>query len=249
DSGWDVKALCRLIVTSAAYQQDSVASPELRERDPANELLARGPSYRLSAEEVRDATLAASGLLVRTIGGPGVKPYESAGLWKDAASIDYAQDHGDSLYRRSLYSYWKRTIPPSSMLTFDAPTRESCVVRRERTATPLQSLLLFNDVQYVEAARAIAESELCDAECADDARLARMFRRLLGRFPSERELAILKQALEEQQAIFAASPEDAKAYIAAGERRIDEALDPVRAASLTAVAQLVMNFDEFVMKP
>lgn len=245
-SGWDVKALCRLIVTSAAYQQESVASPELRERDPANELLARGPSIRLSAEEVRDAALAASGLLVRTIGGPGVKPYESGGLWKDAASIDYAQDHGDSLYRRSLYSYWKRTIPPSSMLTLDAPTRESCVVRRESTATPLQSLLLLNDVQYVEAARALAEFELKDSERADNTRLADIFRKLLGRFPSDRELAILKQALDEQQAVFADAPDAAKAYSATGERPVDETIDPVRAASLTAVAQLVMNFDEFV---
>ena len=156
-SGWDVKALAKSIVMSATYRQDSTPRPELHERDPLNALLAHGPRYRLPAETVRDSALAASGLLVATIGGPSVKPYQPGDLWRDASQVSYEQDTGDGLYRRSMYTYWKRTVPPPTMLTFDAPSREFCLVRREVTATPLQSLILLNDPQYVEAARVLAE--------------------------------------------------------------------------------------------
>ena len=158
DEGWDVKALHRLIVTSETFQQSSPAPRELILRDPDNLLLARGPKTRLMAEEIRDSALAASGLLNRTIGGPSVKPYQPAGLWEQSGTgKTYIQDQGLKLYRRSLYTFWRRTSPPPSMLTFDGVSREVCTARRDVTATPLQALVLLNDPQFVEAARVLAE--------------------------------------------------------------------------------------------
>ena len=154
-SGWDRKALHRLIVLSATYRQSSEAGPELRARDPENRLLARGPRHRLSAEQIRDSALAASGLLASRIGGPSVKPYQPAGLWEESGTNKtYAADKGEGLYRRSLYTFWRRTSPPPSMLAFDAPSREVCTARREATQTPLQALVLLNDPSFVEASRA-----------------------------------------------------------------------------------------------
>ena len=159
ESGWDVKRLITLIVTSSAYRQSPVASPEKLSRDPSNALLARGPRFRLDGEVLRDAALAASGLLVTKMGGPSVKPYQPAGIWEVTSMVasntrNYKQDTGESLYRRSLYTLWKRQAPPASMDIFDGPTRETCVVRRERTNTPMQALVMMNDPQFVEAARA-----------------------------------------------------------------------------------------------
>ena len=157
DSGWDVKQLVRLIVTSATYRQSSDAPAELVAKDPENILLARGPRFRLSAEMIRDGALAASGLLVDTIGGPPVKPYQPPGLWEEKSGLTYQRDVGPGSHRRSLYTFWKRTSPPPAMLTFDATTREVCAVKRQTTATPLQALVLLNDPQFVEAARALAQ--------------------------------------------------------------------------------------------
>jgi hypothetical protein len=177
-NGWDVKAMLRLIVTSAAYQQSSIAPAALLQRDPDNRLLARGPRFRLSAEMIRDSALAVSGLLVEKIGGPSVKPYQPPGLW-EAVSYDgeltYQPDRGDGLWRRSLYTFWKRQAPPPAMLTFDGPTRETCVVRRPRTNTPLQALVLLNDETYVEAARALAALVLAQPG-KEDERLRFAFR-------------------------------------------------------------------------
>ena len=158
--GWDVKALHRLIVTSATYRQSARTTPLLLERDPKNRLLARSPRFRLPAETVRDNALAISGLLIERLGGPSVKPYQPAGLWEDVSvqrRYKYVADKGEGLYRRSMYTFWRRTIPPPAMLTFDAPDRETCVIRRARTNTPLQALILLNDPTYVEAARKLAE--------------------------------------------------------------------------------------------
>ena len=154
-TGWDVKAMQKLIVTSAAYRQSSKTTPELMQRDPENRLLARGPRFRLPAEMIRDQALFAAGLLMEKIGGPSVKPYQPDGLWKEVTmqGLDYMQDKGDDLYRRSLYTYWKRTVAPPMMTNFDAAGRETCVVRETRTNTPLQALNLMNDVTFVEAAR------------------------------------------------------------------------------------------------
>ncbi len=248
DNGWDVKALCKLIVTSATYRQDSTPEPGRVAGDPENVLLARGPRGRLSAEEVRDASLAASGLLVKTVGGPGVKPYQPGDLWADASNVTFEQDHGDALYRRSLYTYIKRTVPPPMMTTFDLANRETCIARREATATPLQALVLLNDIQYVEAARVLAEDVLVEHRRKSEKAIEDAFLRLISREPSNAERAVLMATLEEQRALFANAPEGAAAYVKAGERPLREGIDPVDLAAMTAVVQLLMNYDEFQVK-
>jgi hypothetical protein len=247
--GWDVKALHRLIVTSATYRQSSEAPPELLARDPENRLLARGPKHRLDAEQIRDAALAASGLLNLRIGGPSARPYQPEGLWEESGTgKTYAQDTGDLLYRRSLYTFWKRTAPPPSMLTFDATSREVCVARRETTATPLQALVLLNDPQFVEAARALAETLLRDAGHRAEPPLDSAVRRTLGRAPSPREREILGRLHEEQLRAFSADPEAARRLIRVGERPPDPTIPPERLAAATVLASALLNHDEFVMK-
>ncbi len=168
ESGWDVKKLIALIVTSATYRQSAAISEEKLRSDPKNTLLARGPRFRLDGEVVRDSALAASGLLVAKLGGPPVRPYQPAGVWEGTSMVSsntryYKQDAGESLYRRSLYTLWKRQAPPASMDIFDGPTREVCVVRRERTNTPMQALVTMNDPQFVEAARVLAQRAMSAA--------------------------------------------------------------------------------------
>ncbi|MBI1319618.1 MAG: DUF1553 domain-containing protein [Candidatus Hydrogenedens sp.] len=249
DSGWDVKGLLRFIVASATYRQDSDCEPALREHDPQNVLLARGPSYRLSAEQIRDQALAASGLLVPKIGGPSVKPYQPPGLWKEASQVVYNPDSGEGLYRRSMYTFIKRTVPPPAMLTFDAPNREVCTVRRERTTTPLQALVLLNDPQYVEAARVLAEKSFDATQGDEQALIERVFRLLTGRHPDARQREILAAAYDEHEQWYAAAPEAASAYLDNGEApRVSEAPAPELAAA-AAVAQAIMNFDAFQVKP
>src|SRR6185437_2351509 len=174
-NGWDTKALLRTIVTSATYRQASKPTAELLRRDPENRLLARGPRVRLAAEMIRDQALAASGLLVERVGGPSVKPYQPGDLWKELASVEYVQDYGEKLYRRSLYTFWKRTVAPPTMIAFDAAGRETCTVRQTRTNTPLQALTLMNDVTYVEASRVLAERLLKEGHATPEQRLTRMF--------------------------------------------------------------------------
>jgi hypothetical protein len=248
ESGWDVKALHRLIVSSATFQQSSLVPAGVAARDPDNQLLTRGPKRRLAAESIRDSALAASGLLNRTIGGPSVKPYQPAGLWEQAGTgKTYKQDTGANLYRRSLYTFWKRTSPPPSMITFDAMSREVCTARRETTTTPLQSLVLLNDPQFVEAARRVAEHALRRSPADAAARYRLVFRTLVGRPPDEAEAGILARLFEEQRALFALQAEDAGRLLAVGEAGADQALDRVDLAALTMVASAVMNFDEFVV--
>ncbi len=207
ESGWDVKAMVRRLVTSAAYRQSSRVSPEVLARDPRNRLLARGPRFRLPAEMIRDGALAASGLLKERIGGRSVFPYQPPGVWEAVASGRpkeytaqvYKQDQGDNLYRRSLYTFWKRLAPPPSLAAFDAPSREVCVVRRQRTNTPLQALVTMNDPTYLEAARALASQSM--QESSDDDRIVRAFRTALARRPVEAEMAVLRRLLREQRAL------------------------------------------------
>lgn len=247
--GWDTKAFLRMLVTSATYRQSSIAGPDLLERDPYNVLLARGPSARLSAEQIRDGALAASGLLVREIGGPPVKPYQPAGLWEELATRNatvYVQDHGDKLYRRSLYTIWKRTTPPPSMISFDAAERNLCVVDRQRTNTPLQALVLMNDVQYVEASRFLAERVLRPS--GGDGAVESAFRLLTGRRPRAEELAVLEQLRAEQERRFAAAPRDAAALLAVGEKPRDASLPAPQVAAMAVVASTIMNMDAFVTK-
>jgi hypothetical protein len=249
DNAWDVKALHRLIVTSATYQQSSKASREIVERDPDNALLARGPKHRLLAEQIRDSALAASGLLVTNIGGPSVKPYQPAGLWEQSGTgKTYTQDHGNKLYRRSLYTFWRRTSPPPSMLTFDAVTREVCTAKRDTTATPLQSLVLLNDPQFVEASRVLGEKLLKQFPKDETARNREVFRALTGRAPDETETKILARLFAEQKNLFSKNDGDAKKLLNIGESKWDESLPPAESAAMTTLVNAIMNFDEFVVE-
>jgi hypothetical protein len=248
-SGWDRKALHKLVLMSATYRQTSAASPELLARDPDNVLLARGPKHRLGAEVIRDQALAASGLLVRKIGGPSVKPYQPAGVWEESGTgKSYTQDRGEKLYRRSLYTFWRRTAPPPSMLTFDATSREVCTAKRESTTTPLQALVLLNDPQFLEAGRVLAEQLLRDQATDLDSRVDAACRHLLGRAPQAKERVILSQLLREQLDHFRANPGAAVKYLAIGERPRDEAFPADQVAATAVLASAVMNHDDFVMK-
>jgi hypothetical protein len=246
ESGWDVKAMQRLIVTSATYQQSSAVDERQLSIDPANLLLARAPRLRLQAEMIRDQALASSGLLVGTIGGPSVKPYQPEGLWKEIASQVYVRDDGEKLYRRSLYTFWKRTVPPPMMMTFDAASRETCILSRSRTNTPLQALALLNDVTFVEAARALAGEMIARGGASPADRLAWGFRQLTSRWPSDRERAILVKALQRSLARYRADPESTLKLVGFGELKVPAGIDPVQLAAYTNVANLMMNLDEVV---
>jgi hypothetical protein len=248
DTGWNVKRLWRGIVTSATYRQASEGSPELLSRDPDNILLGRGPRFRLPAEMIRDHALAASGLLVGKLGGPPVKPYQPAGLWEEKANLTYTRDQGEGSHRRSLYTFWKRTSPPPAMLTFDATTREVCAVKRLPTATPLQALVLLNDPQYVEAARALAQRAWHEGGKGLTDRALFIVRTLIGRRPSEREMLALLALYHEQYDEFRSGRCDAQRLLAIGDAPRDPSIDPAECAALTVLAQAVLNFDETVMK-
>jgi hypothetical protein len=246
-TGWDIKAMQRLIVTSAAYRQSSKITPQLMQRDPANRLLARAPRLRLPAEVIRDQALFTSGLLVEHIGGPSVKPYQPAGLWEELAGVSYKPDRGEALYRRSLYTFWKRTVTPPSMATFDATAREACTVNRARTNTPLQALTLLNDVQFVEASRVLAERLMREGKTAEE-RLTLAFLRIAGRGPSSRELQVLGAGLERHRAHYRQHPEAAKKVLAVGAAPRNVSLDPVEVAAFAAVAGMILNLDEIVTR-
>jgi hypothetical protein len=248
-NGWDVKAVLRLIVTSATYRQSSRSTPALRRRDPENRLLSRGPRMRLSAEMIRDQALAAGGLLVERLGGPSVKPYQPAGLWRDLADgVDYPQGHGPDLYRRGLYTFWKRTIAPPSMLNFDAATRESCTVRESRTNTPLQALTLLNDVTYVEAARALAARALSEGGPTPEGRVALAFRLATARRPVADELAVLIDSYRAHLAHFRADRAAALALDGAGESPRAPGLDPDELAATAVVSGVILNLDETITR-
>jgi len=248
-TGWNVKALQKTIVLSATYRQASRVAPELLQRDPENRLLAHGPSVRLSAEVVRDQALAIAGLLVDKIGGPSVKPYQPAGLWRELNSYeDYDQGHGEDLYRRSLYTFWKRSVPPPTMANFDASSRESCVVRQNVTNTPLQALDLMNNPTYVEAARVLAQRMMKEGGATSEARIGFAFRLATSRLPTAPERQILQQAFTRQLAQFTARPDDARKYVSQGEYPRDEALPVPTLAAYTTVASLILNQSQTVMK-
>jgi hypothetical protein len=245
--GWDVKAMMKMMVMSATYQQSSMSSAEAYERDPQNRLLSRGPRFRLPAELIRDNALAASGLLVRQIGGPSVKPYQPQGLWKETSNRGYSQDHGVNLYRRSLYTYWKRSVPPPNMFAIDAPTREMCIVRRQRTNTPLMALVLMNDPTFVEAARSLAERAMTDAD-DEQSRIALMFQRVTVRRPVIEEADILFGVYQRQRHTFGQDQDAALKLLSVGESQRDERLDPAEHAALTVVANMILNLDETITK-
>jgi hypothetical protein len=249
ESGWDVKKLQKLIVLSATYRQASRTSAALLERDPANRLLARGPNVRLPAAMIRDQALAIAGLLVEKTGGPSVYPYQPAGIWRDLNSYeDYVQGKGEDLYRRSLYTFWKRTIPPPTMVNFDASTRESCVVRTGLTNTPLQALDLMNNTQYVEAARVLAQRMMQEGGATPAARIGYAFRRATARMPKPGEEAVLMQAFNQQLATFQAKPADALQYVSVGEYPRDEKLGVPELAAYATVASLILNLSQTITK-
>ncbi len=248
ESGWNLQALQKQIILSRTYRQTSRITPELLQQDPNNLWLARGPQQRLSAEMLRDNALAASRLLVRKVGGPSVKPYQPEGLWSYATESNYEQDHGENLYRRSLYTFWKRTIPPPAMETFDAPSRSHCTVRRQQTNTPLQALVLLNDPQFIEAARALAVRVMADSgESVKDA-ITAMFRLLTARRPAQHELTILCELYENQKAEFQDQPELSKGWLSTGEYQHPETCDSAELAAYTVVASTIMNSDACMVK-
>jgi len=247
-SGWNVKAMHRLIVLSATYRQSSAMSGELQNADPENRLLGRSPRLRLPAEMIRDQALAASGLLVERTGGPSVLPYQPAGLWKELSGTDFVQGHGEDLYRRSLYTYWKRTAAPPSMMTFDASGRELCFVRETRTNTPLQALTLLNEVTFVEAARVLAQTTLRESGPAAEERITFAFMRVLGRAPRPQELPVLLRALRRAEDHFAAHPDAAGKLISIGEFPAEADVSPAVLASWTTLCSLILNLDETVTR-
>jgi hypothetical protein len=249
---WDVKQFFRLLVTSATYRQAAVATPEKLTKDLDNRLMSRGPRFRMDAEMIRDQALAASGLLVRKIGGPSVKPYQPDGVWEAVAMIgsntrNYQRDTGENLYRRSMYTFWKRSAPPAAMEVLNAPNRETCTVRRDRTNTPLAALLTLNDVQFVEAARVLAEKTMT-AETDDAKRIDFIAKRLLARSFRAEELAIINDVLKSLRANYKAKPEEAKKLIAFGESKADPKLDASELAAWTMLANQLLNLDEVLNK-
>ncbi len=245
---WDIKAFIKQIVLSATYRQSSIPSAKAKEADFANDLYSRYPAHRLPAELVRDNALAASGLLVRKIGGASVYPYQPAGLWEALATrnaINYVQSHGDSLYRRSLYTIWKRSAPPPAMLNFDATDRAYCVVRRQKTASPLQALVLMNDPQFVEAARILAEKMMQNPSVTEG--LTYGFEALTSRKPRAAELAELQKLFDKEVVYFKQNPEKADELRSVGEYKSNKDLDKIEAAAYTVVASMLMNFDEFTV--
>jgi hypothetical protein len=251
---WDIKALQKMIVTSAAYRQSSCITPEHLERDPENRLLARAPRLRLQAEAIRDLALAVSGLLVEKIGGPSVKPYHPAGLWEELAfgggfsAQKYEQDRGEALYRRSMYTFWKRTVPPPSLQTFDAPEREFCVVRRSATNTPLQALVLMNDPIYVESARKFAERIMQEAGASPESRIRYALETTLSRPPKPMEAQALLRIYHAQVMHYRRESESANRLLSVGESPRNEKLDTAELAALSTIVGIIFNLDETITR-
>lgn len=252
---WDIQHIVRLIVSSEAYQRASTSTPEQLANDPQNRLLARGPRFRLSAEMVRDAALQSSGLLVHRIGGPSVNPYMPVDLWREvshygstpATAQVFVQDHGEKLYRRSMYTYWKRTAPPPNMMAFDSPNREVCTVTRAGTTTPLQSLVTLNDIQFVECARNLAQ-DLLEHSPNDSERIRRAFRLCLTRDPRPEEVKIVLPMIAKELERYRANPQSAALLLSNGESPRDKALGSVEHAAWTQIASMILNLSETITR-
>ena len=252
ESGWDMKRLFELMVMSSAYRQSAEITPEKLEKDPANRLFSRGPRFRMDAEMIRDYALATSDLLVAKIGGAPVKPYQPDGVWEAVAMPEsntkkYKADTGEGLYRRSMYTFWKRAAPPATMDIFNAPSREVCSVRRERTNTPLQALVTLNDPQFVEAARHLAQAALAGGRKEEDA-LQALAERVLSRPLTSKELGIVKRTLQEMQAFYTQDAEAAKQFLTVGESKPSDQIPAPQLAAMTMVANQLMNLDEALNK-
>ncbi len=253
ESGWDLRHMIRLIVNSSTYRESSHATKDQIERDPKNRLFGRGARFRLDAEEIRDTALFVSGLLVERVGGPSVKPYQPDGIWQAVAyptsnTSHYTQDKGEALYRRGLYTFWKRTAPPPSLTAFDAPSRERCCVQRSNTNTPLQALALMNDVQYVEASRFLAQRLLKEGGATDDERLAFGYQLTTSLSADAADVAILREVLDAQRIEYRKNGEAAKQLLTVGEKAGDPALDASEEAAWTIVASLLLNLDAAITR-
>jgi mono/diheme cytochrome c family protein len=254
EDGWDVKRFMKRMVMSATYRQSSRVTPEGLAKDPSNRLLSRGPRFRLDAETLRDQAFDLGGLLIERVGGPSVKPPQPSGLWEavgytDSNTAHFKADTGaEKVHRRSLYTFWKRTSPPPQMTTFDAPSREACLVRRERTNTPLQALLMMNEPQFVEASRALAQRTLREAGGTSDERLSYMFRLATSRRPDAKDVAELNGALQDFLAHYTKDAAAARELIGIGETRPDSKFAPGELAAWTMIANVILNLDEVVTK-
>ncbi len=255
EKGWDIKYMLKLMVMSSTYQQSSAVSKELREIDPQNVYLARSSRYRLSSEMIRDNILYSSGLLHQELGGPSVKPYQPDGLWESIAvgikgrgESEYIADKGDKLYRRSLYTYWRKTIPPPSMLIFDAPLKETCEVRRVRTSTPLQALNLLNDPQMLEAARVLGSNLVEMKELTVEQKIALAFKRIVSRNPQKNEVDILLQSYKEEFDRYTADPKEASKFLRVGAYPQNASLNETECASMMHVVSIIFNLDEAINK-
>jgi Protein of unknown function (DUF1553)/Protein of unknown function (DUF1549)/Concanavalin A-like lectin/glucanases superfamily/Planctomycete cytochrome C len=252
-SGWDMKRLAQLLVESATYRQSAAITEQKHEKDPHNRLLSRAPRYRMDAEMIRDAALSSSGMLVAKLGGPSVKPYQPTGVWEAVAmpesnTHDYRADHGDRLYRRGLYTLWKRSAPPAALDIFNAPSREVCTVRRERTNTPLQALVTLNDPQFVEAARSLAQSALEQGGETAELKIDYIALHLLARSFRPEELTVVQSSLAKLSAYYQSNPDEAVRLLSVGESKADPALAPATLATWTMLANELMNLDEFLNK-
>lgn len=247
-NGWNSKRLIRLIVTSSTYRQSSRTPRQMANHDPSDLLLARGPRFRMPSWMIRDQALAIGGLLVEKKGGPPVKGYQPPGVWEDATfgQITYEQDHGEALYRRSLYQFWRRIVGPT--VFFDVASRQTCQVKSSRTNTPLHALTTLNDVTYVEAARALAQRVLLEAASSPEARIERAYRLSLARQPNEQETKIMTELLAKLRQRLERDPEAAKRLLSVGESKRDESLDPIEHATYAAMAGVVLNLDETLTK-
>jgi hypothetical protein len=253
ESGWDMKHMYKLMVMSATYRQSAKSTPEQLARDPKNLLLAHGPRFRMDAEMLRDIALQSSGLLVNKIGGPSVKPYQPDNVWESVGyptsdTTKYKQEHGDALYRRSLYTYWKRMAMPPNMDAFDAPTRDTACTRRQRTDTPLQALVTMNDPQWVEASRALAERLIKQGGKQPEQRIQYLSELVLSHDPSPQMASVLQRSLNQMEKHYATDPAAAHDLVAVGEKPRDAAIPPPELAAWTMLVSEVMNLDETLNK-
>jgi hypothetical protein len=253
DSGWNIKHMYKLLVMSATYRQSAKTNPQQLGKDPKNLFLSHGPRFRMDAEMVRDIALQSGGLLVQKIGGPSVKPYQPPGIWEQGGfptsdTVHYVQDHGDSLHRRSIYTFVKRMATMPNMDAFDAPTRDAVCARRQRTDTPLQALVMINDVQWVEAARALAERVIREAGPSPKQKINLMGLILLSHAPAPTVASVLEKSFAEMQKQYLANPKDAHSLVNIGERRPDGSIPEPELAAWTMIASEMLNLDETVNK-
>ena len=254
EEGWNTKVMLKYIMMSATYQQSATVTQELLEIDPENLLLARAPRTRLQSEMIRDHALDISNLLVDQVGGPSVKPYQPGGLWAETtgggggSTAKYVEDTGEGLYRRSLYTFWKRTVPPPSMMTFDSATRDLCSVKRQNTSTPLQALVMMNDPQIVEASRMLAYRSIEEAESSAEGRIAFMFELATSRKPEKEEVEIIKSLFDQERDRYESSPADADQFLSVGNFAMEPILKPTEFAAYASIASAILNLDETITR-